>query len=170
MHACRLFRYLAELSATGIAFPPVVCLSFVTLVHPTQRVELLCNIFAPYCSLVILLGCEENNAKYSHPFNPGAVMYNGVWKMKKSRSRSSLYLGNDKNSLFSPDFDVHWHLRDFCTAPMAATCNRRTINPHNDDDDNISSSSSYICSKRQHTAIEKQVSRTDRHKVHLHLP
>ena len=33
-----------------------------------------------------------------------------------------------------------------------------------------SSSSSYICSKRQHTAIEKQVSRTDRHKVHLHLP
>ena len=29
---------------------------------------------------------------------------------------------------------------------------------------------SYICSKRQHTAIEKQVSRTDRHKVHLHLP
>jgi len=33
-----------------------------------------------------------------------------------------------------------------------------------------SSSSSYICSKRQHTAIEKQVSRTDRHKVNLHLP
>jgi len=34
----------------------------------------------------------------------------------------------------------------------------------------VTSSSSYICSKRQHTAIEKQVSRTDRHKVHLHLP
>ena len=33
-----------------------------------------------------------------------------------------------------------------------------------------SSSSSYICSKRQHTAKEKLVSRTDRHKVHLHLP
>jgi len=28
----------------------------------------------------------------------------------------------------------------------------------------------HICSKRQHTAIEKQVSRTDKHKVHLHLP
>ena len=32
------------------------------------------------------------------------------------------------------------------------------------------SSSSYICSKRQHTAKEKLVSRTDMHEVHLHLP
>jgi len=27
-------------------------------------------------------------------------------------------------------FNVHWHLRDFCTVPMAAVCNRRTINLH----------------------------------------
>jgi len=31
---------------------------------------------------------------------------------------------------FSLAFNVHQHLRDFCTAPMVATCNRRTINLH----------------------------------------
>ena len=28
------------------------------------------------------------------------------------------------------DFNVLYHLRDFCTAPMATTCNKRTINLH----------------------------------------
>jgi len=33
------------------------------LVHPTQGLELFCNIFAPHCSLSIWLDCKKNSAK-----------------------------------------------------------------------------------------------------------
>ena len=39
-----------------------------------------------------------------------------------------------KTHFLSLAFNVHKHLRDICTAPMAAICNRRTINPDYDDD------------------------------------
>jgi len=41
-------------SANGVAMVSVVCLSYVTFVHPAQTVKLFGNILSPYRSRIIL--------------------------------------------------------------------------------------------------------------------
>ena len=46
--------WLRYVRVFAIAIPPVVCLSSITLVHPTQEVEPFGNISSPLCTLVTL--------------------------------------------------------------------------------------------------------------------
>jgi len=55
-------------SAYGMSRPSVVCLSFVTLVHATQIVELFGNIFASSNSPGTRTHCIKNFAKILRGF------------------------------------------------------------------------------------------------------
>jgi len=96
----RITRFLPErdlryVRIFTIANPSVVCLSFVTFVHPTQPVEMFENVFTHFCTLAVRW---PNPAKL-YGDRPGKTPPSGVKCKRCSQilrcwTCQRLYLGN----------------------------------------------------------------------------
>ena len=138
-----------------------VCLS-VTFVDSVRRNKHIFKKFSPPGSQAILVFPHQAAWQYSDGNPPLTGVSNGGGVGNDSVPMASLRAVNTATGQVLSTRHRRTTVLQVATliGPIASS-KRRSLS---------SSSSSYICSKRQHTAIEKQVSRTDRHKVHLHLP